>query len=402
MSFLSTGTHLRDYLLDPDPAGSEASLRELKALRAELNGILSDYEKVISSEDRPTYERFQRNLERYWQVIDPVLGWDHARRKAEGFAYLKQVVFPKRAELLALAADLGSLNERHLQSISERYLETFGLFRSRLTGALFATLGLGIVLGLMTSLYILRLEHDLGRQYQEIERARAQLEELSARIVEAQEQERRNIARELHDEVGQSLSALLVDLGNATAVAPAGAEDLRGRLGSVRKLAETSLQTVRDLALLLRPSMLDDFGLVPALHWQAREFLRRYGVQVTVQAGELEDDLPESVRTCIYRVVQEALANVARHAEASSAKVLLRKDEGRILVVVQDDGRGFDTATSKGLGLLGMEERARRLNGTFRVESAPGKGTVAQLVLPLPESTEAGAGGNEAVGRIPE
>jgi len=380
---------------------SEASLAELKKHRAGLTGILENYGSLVPAEDRPAFEELGHNLQEYWQLIDPVLTWDDSRRRREGFAYLKRVVFPKRLELLAITDELGRLNDRHLQSVSDRSVATFHVFRSRLTGALFTSVGLGTLLGLLTSLYLLRLERDLVRRYAEITEARAELEQLSARIVDAQEQERRNISRELHDEVGQSLSALLVDVGNAAAAAPAGAVELDTRLRSIRGLAESCLQTVRNISLLLRPSMLDDFGLVPALHWQAREFLRRYHVDVSVRADELVDELPEAVRTCIYRVVQEALSNVARHAEAGAVNVLLQKEDGRLLVAIQDNGRGFDTGTVKGMGLLGMEERARRLNGAFRVESAPGKGTVVQLSLPLEDDDAGTPPANEGLSQVP-
>ena len=125
------------------------------------------------------------------------------------------------------------------------------------------------------------------------------------------------------------------------------------------------MNEIRNMALLLRPSMLDDFGLVPALDWQAREIGKRTGLRVQV-ASEVAGELPEEHKTCIYRVVQEALNNCARHAQASAVQVAVRSEPAEILVTVQDDGSGFDTARVRGMGLLGMEERVRHLGGTFR------------------------------------
>jgi signal transduction histidine kinase len=128
--------------------------------------------------------------------------------------------------------------------------------------------------------------------------------------------------------------------------------------------------------------MLDDFGLVPALEWQAREIAKRTGLHVLV-SSEVADELPEEHKTCIFRVVQEALNNCAQHAQAKTARVSVCENAGSILVEVQDDGSGFDPDRMRGLGLLGMEERARHLGGTFAVDSRPGRGTNVRVMLPL-------------------
>jgi len=128
--------------------------------------------------------------------------------------------------------------------------------------------------------------------------------------------------------------------------------------------------------------MLDDFGLVPALQWQAREISKRIGMRVDVTADHVSDDLPEGHKTCIYRVVQEALHNCSRHAHAHVVRISVEQRPDRILLEVQDDGRGFEPR-QRGLGLLGMEERVTHLGGSFHVESAPGRGTLINIVLPL-------------------
>ena len=189
--------------------------------------------------------------------------------------------------------------------------------------------------------------------------------------------------------MGQSLSALLMDTGNAAAHAPAGADmapdlaQFRKHLDSIKKLAEASVQVIRNMSLLLRPSMLDDFGLLPALEWQAREVSKRTGLRVQVAAEESSGELPDELRTCIYRVVQEALHNCARHAQARSVKVTVDQEPRRIVLTVEDDGRGFDARRVRGLGLVGMEERVNHLGGAFAVKSAPGTGTRVEVELPL-------------------
>ncbi len=210
----------------------------------------------------------------------------------------------------------------------------------------------------------------MERRLDENARARADLQELSARLLRAQENERRTLARELHDEVGQSLSAILMEAESAACAEDPG--EIRDHLAAIRTLAEKTVNEVRDLALLLRPSMLDDFGLVPALNWHAREMTKRTGLNVVVEADDAADDLPDEHKTCIYRLVQEAVNNAARHANARTVEVVVRREDRRVLLTVRDDGAGFDTRFVRGLGLLGMEERVRRLGGSFRIDSQPG------------------------------
>jgi signal transduction histidine kinase len=162
-------------------------------------------------------------------------------------------------------------------------------------------------------------------------------------------------------------------------------EEVHAHLASIRTLAERTANEVRDLALLLRPSMLDDFGLVPALNWHCREMTKRTGLNVVVSADEAAGELPEEHTTCIYRLVQEALNNASRHANARRVEVAVRRETHRVLFTVRDDGAGFDTRFVRGLGLLGMEERVRRLGGEFRLESQPGRGTRISAELPLTE-----------------
>ncbi len=131
--------------------------------------------------------------------------------------------------------------------------------------------------------------------------------------------------------------------------------------------------------------MLDDFGLVPALNWQAKETAKRTGLKVQMSAAELPRDLPEEHKICIYRIVQEALNNVVRHAQASAAHVRLQWENERINLMVQDDGTGFDAERVRGLGLLGMEERVHHLGGVFTVDSHPGRGTLLTIQLPVAE-----------------
>ena len=140
---------------------------------------------------------------------------------------------------------------------------------------------------------------------------------------------------------------------------------------------------VRNMALLLRPSMLDDLGLVSAVEWQAREVSRRSGLIINVAADELSGDLSDEHKTCIYRIVQEALHNVSCHADAQTVRIVINRTPDGIEVAIQDDGKGFRPEREKGLGLIGIQERVGNLGGVLRVESRPGEGTLLSVKLPI-------------------
>jgi signal transduction histidine kinase len=159
---------------------------------------------------------------------------------------------------------------------------------------------------------------------------------------------------------------------------------VKAQLDNMKSVAERTVQEVRNIALLLRPSMLDDLGLVAALEWQGREVSRRSEMEVAVESENVPDDLPDEYRICIYRLVQEALNNAVRHSGSRNAKVIVGQSAKGITVRVSDDGRGFDPNRTRGLGILGMEERVKRLAGTFTVESKPGQGVTLTAELPFP------------------
>src|SRR5262249_48791761 len=193
-------------------------------------------------------------------------------------------------------------------------------------------------------------------RYLESERYRQELKELSKRLVDAQENERRAISRELHDEIAQTLAALLMNI-QSLMENPRNAGAVSQGLQEIRGQAEECVKTVRNMALLLRPSMLDDLGLVAALEWQGREVSKRNGLMVEVVSEHFVDDLPDAYKTCIYRVVQEALHNCTTHAQARHVRVLLQENSRHCVLSITDDGVGFDPKRQRGMGLLGMQER---------------------------------------------
>jgi signal transduction histidine kinase len=203
------------------------------------------------------------------------------------------------------------------------------------------------------------------------------------RIVNAQEVERRRLARELHDETGQALTTVLLGL---KAVEDAGSEEaLRSAAAELRELVVGTLQDVRRLAVELRPKALDDFGLVPALERLAQSFTEQTGIEVDLEATLPDGRLPADTETALYRVVQESLTNVVKHAGARRISILVTPRDGAVVAVIEDDGQGFDPGSTRaeGIGLVGMRERMTLLGGRLEVESRPGSGTTILPEVPL-------------------
>ena len=204
------------------------------------------------------------------------------------------------------------------------------------------------------------------------------------RAVEAQELERARLARELHDETGQALTSILLGLKPLEQAAESA--EAREAVASVRELVVSTLQDVRRLAVELRPTALDDFGLVPAVERLADTFREQSGLDVDLEAQLGEERLPSEAETTLYRVIQEALTNIVKHAGASRVSILLQRKRGAVVAVVEDDGAGFDPASTRddALGLAGMRERVALAGGRLQVESSSGAGTTLVAEVPVP------------------
>jgi signal transduction histidine kinase len=379
-SIYLSGTVARDFLLAP--AGSAPSQRaEVKALEQRTNSALEGYAKSLEPAEGLAFASLRTEIGAYWKVLNQTFAWSSEEREKYRYQFFYSELIPRRTAMLRIADRVGALNEQALQRGDQQLAGLFERLRLGLIGMVVLTLTGGSALAIFTSATVMRLQNEASTRLEENIEAKTSLRELSAKLVRAQEEERRAISRELHDEAGQSFSAILIETENLLDV-PHG-ESVKAHLESIRNLAQRGLAGARNMALLLRPSMLDDFGLVPALNWQAKETAKRTGLRIQVFAADLPGDLPEEHKTCIYRVVQEALHNVSKHAQASAAQVVVQQSEQQIELSVQDDGTGFDAERVRGLGLLGMEERAHHLGGKLVIDSQPGRGTLLKINLPL-------------------
>lgn len=209
----------------------------------------------------------------------------------------------------------------------------------------------------------------------------------ASQIINAQEQERKRIARELHDETSQVLTSLLISL--AVLEESLTTPEARGRIADTRQLAHQTLRAIRSLSIDLRPSALDDLGLLPALRWYVKEYQKKCSIEVDFISSGFKGRLPAEMETALYRIVQEALTNTARHSQAKRVSIMLKEDEEEIEGIISDDGTGFDFEAlrkapdnERGLGLAGMTERAVLLDGSLDIQSRPGHGTTISVHIP--------------------
>jgi signal transduction histidine kinase len=243
-------------------------------------------------------------------------------------------------------------------------------------------------------------EQHYSRLLEQSRHMQEQLRLLSRQLLSAQEEERKLISRELHDDIAQTLTSINVRLASLKAESMVNTKGLQKKISSTQRLVEKSVDIVHRFARELRPTVLDDLGLIPALHSYMKGFTRRTGIHIhfkTFAAHKIKQ-LNNATRTVLYRVAQEALTNVARHARASSVEVSLEKLPNAIRLKIKDDGKSFQaqrvmhSKRNKRLGLIGMRERLEMVGGSFGVESAPGKGTTVIAQIPIAKAAHRGGG----------
>lgn len=349
-------------------------------------GLLDEFgaslQATPDSSSRTTLTALRKSVDTYWALLSSHLHHLPSTVLSQGIAS-PSISDPLRNHIYRLSNTITALNNQQL-SIAEAQLHSE---QHRLQNRLLLSSLLEFIvvfaLIITISLRIRRTERYAETQYRTVVDARTELRNLAGQLETAQEEERRKLSRELHDELGQTMAAILVELGRMDPTFPQG-EPAAQRLAWIKAQMEHTMRSIRDIALLLRPSMLDDLGLVPALKWQGREIARRAGLSVHVDAEDVGDPLPDIYRTCIYRIVQETLNNITKHASATSITIALKKIGGRLDLSIRDDGCGFDPFLEKGLGLLGIEERVARLSGRVEVHSDHNRGTLFNVSLPVP------------------
>ena len=375
------GNYVRDFFINTTPGQAEILREQLEGLKKENDTALEHLARVSRRSDVP---KLRKSLGEFWALAEPLPRTMLNETNSRQFDFLQREIVPRRGELYTALLDLAAADQQQLQESEREFADARRHAAERLLGMLALCVLLSFIVARLSIQQAENLERQAERHYEEVERTRRELQQLSARLLEVEEEGRRRLSRELHDEIGQTLALLQIEISHAQALleTPGRLED---RLARARELAERTVQNIRNISGLLRPALLDDLGLVPALQYQLEEFLRRSGIACEFTEDGVQDHLPDAVKTCVYRVVQEALHNCEKHSGARKVRVTVRQLNDALLAEVEDDGCGFASSArrSTGLGLLGMRERSANAGGSLNIDSAPGQGTRIALRIPL-------------------
>jgi signal transduction histidine kinase len=340
-----------------------------------------------ASEDKRT--QLRTVLRDFWLTADSSFNLSDQGKEAEARHLIQAQLEPKRAIITETVSRLLILNDRAQVNAAEKIAEVYADVRHEIL----LLIGVLFLMAFVTGLYTLQANRKTFEQLQhlaeKLQTQSEQLRKLSWKLIEVQENTLRHVARDLHDEFGQILTAVGAILSRASQHGlekdSVFVEDVR----KVKKIVEDTLQNVRDTSQMFRPAILDDFGLEQTLEWFSSQFARQTGIRVHFDRDSTGNLVPSDYAIHIYRIVQAALANVARHSGAHEAWVSLKKKNGSLALEIRDDGEGFDPdadmdrSSGEGMGLMGMRERAEHLKGAIVVRSAPGRGTIVRIEIPL-------------------
>jgi signal transduction histidine kinase len=378
-SLWAAGSVARDFFLNTSPDSAAVYSREQARLKTRTESRLQELDALRV--DAKSAAELRVRFEDLWSALTHAVAANLT--ESEEYSFVQREIMPRRDAAGELLREIEKATEESLAASEEEFERSRQMAAKRLMMLLGSSLLIGAVVAFVSLRYSDQLERENVARFEEVSLAKRELGRLSARLMEIQEEERTKLSRELHDEIVQTLAVSKMEVIQAQGKsATEGAE----HLARARDLLDKTLRTVRNIALLLRPSLLDDLGLVPALQWQADEFRRRTGVNCVVTESVCTDELPDAINTCVFRVVQEALHNCEKHSKATRVDVNLQMEGGWLKVEVKDDGMGFaaerEAAGPGHLGLIGMRERASGVGGALTLESAPGEGTVVCLRVP--------------------
>ena len=391
-SVLLAAIDWRDAFLDNDPERVSVYRQQVAAHRSESLNLLAGLRRASGeSAGYETLAALEQEVGAYWDSVVPLLELTPFQRAADMRRVLSQRVVPRRAVVMNITRQVQLINRTRFQAQQREIADLYARAQARMlmTGGLATVLSL--VVGGLVFFHVARLERRLMAELTSNVEISADLHRLSARIVRLQEDERRSIARELHDEVGQALTAVKLALSGIRRSQPPA---LDARIDEARTAVDVALQSTRSLSRLLHPPMLDDMGLDAAIAWHLQSFETRTGIPTAFERVGTERRLVPELETCLFRVTQEATTNIAKHAKATSCRVVLTQAPASVSLTIEDNGCGFDTnarsaADAEGLGLIGIRERVTGFRGTLIIESRVGHGTrvtvdVPALVAPAP------------------
>jgi signal transduction histidine kinase len=380
----ATRIYVRDYMIDPFAESADVKRSQFRDLKLSIESEIAALADLLGTEEAAAVEQLRSELDGYFDSLSLILDADPYGFPG-GTSAIRRQLKVRREAIVGVAKRIEEIDARRFARENmeiENSRRELTSYISRMTGA---GVLLGVVIAFIGGRRMSALQRHSELHRKRIEKSEEERRRLSAELVRAQEEERKHISRELHDEVGQTLTALGIEIGNIRRLRHGPDSEFEEHADAAKELAQGTLKTVREMAMGLRPSMLDDSGLVPALRWQVREFSKRTGVTVDLQTDGMLDGLGEQVSTCIYRVVQEALTNCARHANANNVRVVIHGKGNLVHLAIQDDGVGFDLSNeTDGLGIVGIKERVQDLGGNVKISSEAHRGTLLLMEIPRP------------------
>lgn len=383
---LVASVRVRDGLLNQDPAFVAECRAQIRKSYAAIDAALGAYVPVTTT-DEGVVDRLRAEVSGFREVALDALSVRPSLSTSEIRELLNAHVVPRREALVRISEEVQSLNRAAFVRQQSDFTRIYRSAEAQAWKRLGLAFGLSLVALVVTWVYAQRFERGLRAEIGRSAQLSHELQEATVKLIHAQEDERRAIARELHDEVGQVLTAVKVDLGLAQRDVQAHGLWIES-LGAAQDSTVGAIQAVRDLTQLLHPPALDDLGLVAGIEAMLRSVSRQQQVTVRFTHHGIDGRLALKVERAAYRIVQEALTNVIRHARATACRVALCQDRDVLTIDVDDDGVGFDTVGGvprrAGLGLIGIRERVSELGGEYAVHSRAPLGTHLHVELPSP------------------
>jgi signal transduction histidine kinase len=375
---------MRDMLDNDEPYPLTAWSAQFQRIRSDLDTALRVEEELAPTHRTPEQKKYLADsLSQFWDAVDRTFGLAQSGKADEARAQIRLTLQARQAALSTAVARLLVQNNESEEQADQQIRQIY----DRVQRQVYVFLGATLAAILLTSLYLIYSNRELFAQLAALS---AQRSELAQQLIATQESTLRHISRELHDEFGQILTAVGSMLGRAEKHAPENSP-VRAELQEVRRIAQTTLDNVRSLSQALHPVMLDEEGLEPTIDWYLATMERQTGIGICYEKSGNTFPISGSASIHIYRVLQEALNNVARHSGAAKAWVRLRFSADRLELEVEDHGKGFPkNGANPGIGLVAMRERAQLLAGSIAFSAPPAGGTVVRLTVPK-EKVEAHA-----------
>lgn len=381
--FLVSATRsVRDYILEPNEAGLPAHRQRARRAWSHAAASLRQYTN-IAPDRRDLTSSLESQLSRYWAAAEMTFLFTGPRREESGINVLFRTLTPMRDEFLATVAEIGALDRARIMAEAEKAEILVRKEEAGLWIAIAVASFLALAVSLLTFRHLMRLEQVAADQYQVAVRTAGELQRLAERILNVQEEERRKIARDLHDDYGQRMASLIFELSRVND-RPDLSPELRAATQTMTERVESLAKDLQQMSRGLHSAVLEKIGLAAAIRSDCEALAKRSHLDIAFTAHGVPRRLPDSIALALYRISQEAVQNALKHSHTNRMEVSLEIEDENLVLRVRDFGRGFDTsAGGGGLGLVSIRERLRAVGGTSVLSSEAGNGTTVEARVPL-------------------